>query len=83
VGRAAPEIDIFEATVQYDKGAVSQSGQWAPFNAGYQWFNTTANFKVPNTEITQQNAYTGGSVFCFFKTRIRERGVLTGRDLSV
>ena len=32
VGRAAPEIDIFEATVSDGTGFVSQSGQWAPFN---------------------------------------------------
>ncbi len=29
VGRAAPEIDIFEAQVANDEGEVSQSGQWA------------------------------------------------------
>ncbi len=29
VGRAAPEIDIFEAQVSNDQGHVSQSGQWA------------------------------------------------------
>lgn len=33
VGRAAPEIDMFEAQVSGDYiGHVSQSGQWAPFN---------------------------------------------------
>jgi len=66
VGRSAPEIDVFEATTEHYKGAVSQSGQWAPFNAGYEWFNTTANFIVPDPTITQPNTYTGGSVvFCF------------------
>lgn len=60
VGRSAPEIDIFEATTQADRGAVSQSGQWAPFNAGYEWFNTTQNLIIPDTTVTQLNTYTGG-----------------------
>jgi hypothetical protein len=36
-GRAAPEIDLFEALVTTDTliGEVSQSGQWAPFNPNY------------------------------------------------
>jgi hypothetical protein len=35
VGRAAPEIDMFEAQVDGNYiGHVSQSGQWAPFNYG-------------------------------------------------
>ena len=34
---------VFEATTQWPHGAVSQSGQWAPFNAGYEWFDTTGN----------------------------------------
>lgn len=43
VGRAAPEIDVIEATVDAGTliGHVSQSGQWAPFNYAYEWFNTT------------------------------------------
>jgi beta-glucanase (GH16 family) len=60
VGRSAPEIDIFEATTQGTKGAVSQSGQWAPFNAGYEWFNTTQNMVITDPTITVQNVYTGG-----------------------
>ena len=60
VGRSAPEIDVFEATVQGGQGAVSQSGQWAPFNAGYEWFNTTQNFVVPDPTVTELNPYTGG-----------------------
>lgn len=33
VGRSAPEIDLFEALVDGDnRGQVSQSAQWAPFN---------------------------------------------------
>lgn len=60
VGRSAPEIDVFEATVHERKGAVSQSGQWAPFNAGYEWFNTTENFIVSDPTVTELNSYTGG-----------------------
>lgn len=43
VGRAAPEIDVLEAQVDSGTliGHVSQSGQWAPFNYAYDWFNTT------------------------------------------
>lgn len=73
VGRAAPEIDMFEATVHNDgadsigksfpssrtalvltcalreTGQVSQTGQFAPFNAKYQWFNTTpGSYEIPD-----------------------------------
>ncbi|ELU38867.1 glycoside hydrolase family 16 protein [Rhizoctonia solani AG-1 IA] len=43
VGRAAPEIDVLEATVDAGTliGHVSQSGQWAPFNYAYEWWNST------------------------------------------
>ncbi|KAL0956987.1 hypothetical protein HGRIS_003087 [Hohenbuehelia grisea] len=63
VGRSAPEIDIFEAQITGEPltGQVSQSGQWAPFNAGYLWFNTSDNFLIDNPEITAQNSYTGGA----------------------
>ena len=60
VGRSAPEIDVFEATTQGPQGAVSQSGQWAPFNAGYEWFNTTQNMVITDPTVTVQNVYTGG-----------------------
>ncbi|EIN14053.1 beta-glucan synthesis-associated protein [Punctularia strigosozonata HHB-11173 SS5] len=62
VGRAAPEIDIFEAQISGDPltGQVSQSGQWAPFNAYYQWFNTSDNLIIPDPSITVLNSYTGG-----------------------
>ncbi|KAF8755074.1 Glycoside hydrolase family 16 protein [Rhizoctonia solani] len=62
VGRSAPEIDVFEAQVDQHTliGAVSQSGQWAPFNAaflntfiGNEWQQTTS--VVTNTN---QNCYT-------------------------
>ncbi|EGO05193.1 glycoside hydrolase family 16 protein [Serpula lacrymans var. lacrymans S7.3] len=61
VGRAAPEIDIFEALLLDGQGAVSQSGQWAPMNAEYDWFNTTGNYVIPNPAITSQNTYSGGA----------------------
>lgn len=60
VGRAAPEIDIFEATVDGGVGKVSQSAQWAPFNAAYQWSNTSDNFKIYDPTITVLNSYHGG-----------------------
>lgn len=31
-----------------------------PFNAGYEWFNTSDNLIIPNPAITVQNSYTGG-----------------------
>ncbi|KAI6026982.1 glycoside hydrolase family 16 protein [Pisolithus marmoratus] len=61
VGRAAPEIDIFEATVDGGVGRVSQSAQWAPFNAGYLWSNTSDNFKIYDPTITVLNSYHGGA----------------------
>lgn len=62
VGRAAPEIDIFEAQITGEPltGQVSQSAQWAPFNAGYNWFNTTNNLDIPNPSVTALNEYAGG-----------------------
>lgn len=63
VGRSAPEIDVFEATVSYATppvGQVSQSGQWAPFNANYAWKNTSDNFIIPDSDITILNSYAGG-----------------------
>jgi len=75
VGRSAPEIDVFEATTENDLGAVSQSGQWGPFNAGYQWFNTTENFVVPNPEVTELNSYAGGCAFFCFQNPNIVRGV--------
>lgn len=60
IGRSAPEIDVFEAIVEYGEGRVSQSSQWAPFNHGYIWKNTTANYKIYDDDITVLNPYTGG-----------------------
>ncbi|KAA1471582.1 beta-glucan synthesis-associated protein [Dentipellis sp. KUC8613] len=63
VGRAAPEIDIFEAQITGEPltGQVSQSCQFAPFNAAYQWFNTTDNLVIANPDITEMNSYQGGA----------------------
>ncbi|KAI0268107.1 beta-glucan synthesis-associated [Gloeopeniophorella convolvens] len=62
VGRAAPEIDVFEAQVKGDplSGQVSQSGQWAPFNAGYIWQNTSDNEIIADSSISTFNPYVGG-----------------------
>lgn len=61
VGRAAPEIDIFEATVSNGVGFVSQSGQWAPFNEEYIWNNSTDNFIIYNKKVSSYNTYLGGA----------------------
>ncbi|KAJ2914672.1 hypothetical protein MD484_g5735, partial [Candolleomyces efflorescens] len=62
VGRAAPEIDVFEAIIEGGKGQISQSSQWAPYNAGYEWDNTTANYKIYDNDVSQTilNPYMGG-----------------------
>ncbi|KAG6816829.1 hypothetical protein H0H87_002478 [Tephrocybe sp. NHM501043] len=61
VGRAAPEIDIFEAIVTDKVGMVSMSAQFAPFNAKYEWFNTSDNLIIPDPTTTHQNEYKGGA----------------------
>lgn len=60
VGRSAPEIDIIEAQVSDNIGHVSQSGQWAPFDASYEWKNTTDTFTIYDDSVTIQNTYLGG-----------------------
>lgn len=62
-GRAAPEIDIFEAQVDTARlvGTVSQSAQWGPFNAAYTWNNNSANMVIDNSTITKYNLYKGGA----------------------
>ncbi|KAJ7894136.1 glycoside hydrolase family 16 protein [Mycena leptocephala] len=63
VGRSAPEINVFEATIGGPSttliGQVSQSAQWAPFDAGYKAFNSTDNMIIPDPSITAQNAFVG------------------------
>ncbi|TRM69919.1 glycoside hydrolase family 16 protein [Schizophyllum amplum] len=65
VGRAAPEIDMFEAQVlQAATGVtqheVSQSLQLAPFNEEYTWFNTSETLSIPNATMSALNGYKGG-----------------------
>lgn len=62
-GRSAPEIDIFEAIVNPSslEGFVSQSCQWAPYNAGYKIHNTTGPaYTIEDSNITAFNHYVGG-----------------------
>nr|XP_019049754.1 hypothetical protein I302_00173 [Kwoniella bestiolae CBS 10118]OCF28684.1 hypothetical protein I302_00173 [Kwoniella bestiolae CBS 10118] len=61
-GRAAPEIDLFEATVnaQLLEGEVSQSGQWAPYNPHYYFLNTsTKYYEIYDDTVTKINEYMG------------------------
>uniref|UniRef100_A0A8H7XZ25 GH16 domain-containing protein n=1 Tax=Psilocybe cubensis TaxID=181762 RepID=A0A8H7XZ25_PSICU len=64
VGRAAPEIDIFEAQVVGTPlvGEVSQSAQWAPFNHEYYFINTSDTYSIVNSSKSFLNTYVG-SVF--------------------
>ncbi|QRV76398.1 glycoside hydrolase family 16 protein [Ceratobasidium sp. AG-Ba] len=61
VGRAAPEIDMFEAQVDQNSliGHVSQSGQWAPYNYRYKWPQTPENHQFIGNG-SQLNTYLGG-----------------------
>jgi beta-glucanase (GH16 family) len=63
VGRAAPEIDVFEAQISGRPltGFVSQSAQWGPFNAEYAWLNTTDNLIIPDLTVSTYNTYMGGA----------------------
>ncbi|KAF7377691.1 Beta-glucan synthesis-associated protein [Mycena sanguinolenta] len=49
------------STITDGVGTVSQSGQWAPFNAAYVWYNTSENLIIPNPDISVLNSYTGGA----------------------
>ncbi|KEP51650.1 glycoside hydrolase family 16 protein [Rhizoctonia solani 123E] len=62
VGRSAPEIDVIEAQVDSGTriGHVSMSGQWAPYNYGYEWFNTSENF-ITHEPHLKLNTYHGGA----------------------
>ena len=59
-GRSAPEIDLFEGQVDGTTGCVSQSGQWAPFNNGYEFQNNSNGLIIDDPSITIQNSYIGG-----------------------
>ena len=59
-GRGAPEIDVFEASVDPNNriGVVTQSFQVAPFDIYYR---PNSNFlQIPNYNTTQMNTYCGG-----------------------
>ena len=73
MGRSAPEIGVFEATVQGDQDKVSQR---APFNTGYEWSSTTENFIVSDLTITELIL---GVSFLFSKCLTRDVGL---NDLS-
>ncbi|CAE6528210.1 unnamed protein product [Rhizoctonia solani] len=61
VGRSAPEIDVFEAQVDQHTliGAVSQSGQWAPFNAAFVWDNSSSNLVISDPANSKLNTFIG------------------------
>ncbi|THH34156.1 hypothetical protein EUX98_g179 [Antrodiella citrinella] len=63
VGRAAPEIDFFEAQITGTplSGQVSQSGQWAPFDQSYLWNNASEFLSIANTTLSFQNPWGGGA----------------------
>ncbi|PVG03239.1 concanavalin A-like lectin/glucanase [Serendipita vermifera] len=60
VGRAAPEIDVIEAQVSVEEriGHVSQSGQWAPFDAFYSW-NNQSYMEIYDHTVSELNTYRG------------------------
>ncbi|CAK5276442.1 unnamed protein product [Mycena citricolor] len=66
VGRSAPEIDVIEAQIggnsgdPTSRGQVSQSSQWAPFDASYIWNNSTDNMIIRDPAHSSQNTYSGG-----------------------
>ncbi|TIB75746.1 SKN1-domain-containing protein [Wallemia mellicola] len=62
VGRAAPEIDVFEAQVEIASrtGQVSQSAQWAPFNANYQFIDQKGKTYEFHNDEAEINSYLGG-----------------------
>jgi beta-glucan synthesis-associated protein KRE6 len=61
-GRGAPEIDIIEAQIDNVRrqGQASQSYQTAPFNAFYEFVNTTPAATIYNPSVTKFNSYKGG-----------------------
>ncbi|KAF8200296.1 beta-glucan synthesis-associated protein KRE6 [Pholiota molesta] len=61
VGRAAPEIDVFEAIVTAGIGQVSLSAQWAPYNAAYRFNDTGNNVAYLDNNNTVANPFVGGA----------------------
>lgn len=59
-GRGAPELDIFEATVDSELGGeVSQSLQVAPFNAEVKFDETSPATTVYDSNVTSLNGFVG------------------------
>ncbi|KAJ6557640.1 beta-glucan synthesis-associated [Mycena capillaripes] len=40
-------------------GQVSQSAQWAPYNAGYRWDNSSESLFIADPTVTHENLYLG------------------------
>ncbi|KZT64609.1 glycoside hydrolase family 16 protein [Daedalea quercina L-15889] len=60
VGRGVPEIDVFEAQVAAGwKGQVSQSMQVAPYNANYQFDESSNVTTIFDSSLTSFNTYLG------------------------
>jgi len=61
-GRGAPEIDVIEAQVDTvrGQGQASQSYQTAPYNAFYDFVNSTPTTTIYDSSITSFNTYKGG-----------------------
>ncbi|KAF9054261.1 beta-glucan synthesis-associated protein SKN1 [Panaeolus papilionaceus] len=62
VGRAAPEIDVFEAIVDGGVGHVSLSTQWAPYNAEYRWNNNSDTLIIYDAPNTVFNTFIGSAI---------------------
>ncbi|KAF9481165.1 glycoside hydrolase family 16 protein [Pholiota conissans] len=60
VGRAAPEIDVFEAIVNDGVGEASLSAQWAPYNAAYTLNMAGNNVEFLDNNNTVYNTFKGG-----------------------
>lgn len=61
-GRGVPEIDVLETQVDVSTftGQVSQSFQTAPYNAQYQFDNSSDATTIFDSSITNLNGYKGG-----------------------
>jgi beta-glucan synthesis-associated protein KRE6 len=61
-GRGVPEIDIFETQIDTSRWVpeVSQSMQTAPYNAAYQFDNSSSATTIYDATISHFNTYKGG-----------------------
>lgn len=48
---------IVKGSVKGNVGLVSQSGQWAPFDVGYNWKNGSSDAKVYDDTVSKLNDY--------------------------